>query len=90
MRMQNLTRLTVLIVLALSNVACYRNWRDPPNNPSRHCDYVSELALQPCESLVLDETMPIGTAMMVWGLQYKECKLKHEILKSCIEADKPK
>ncbi len=51
---------------------------------------MSELALQPCESLVLDETLPIGTAMMVWGLQYKECKLKHEILRSCIEIDKPK
>ena len=90
MRMQNLTRLTLLLVLVMTSAGCSRNWRDPPSNPSRHCDYVSELALQPCESLVLDETIPIGTAMMVWGLQYKECKLKHEILKSCIEADKPK
>ena len=58
--------------------------------PSRNCDYVSELALQPCDSLTLDESLPIGTAMLVWGLQYKECKLKHEILRACIEADRPK
>ena len=87
MKVQSLTRLILCGVLVMNSAACSK-----PSliQPSRNCDYVSELALQPCESLVLDEGLPIGTAMMVWGLQYKECRLKHEILKSCIEADKPK
>ena len=78
-------RWTVLIVLVLSSVGC--SWRQQAVQPSRHCDFVTKLALQPCEPLVLGENQDVGQAMLNWSLEYRQCQLKHAVLKACIEAD---
>lgn len=82
-------KVILLTVLALSSVGCYKRQQLVPP-PSRNCDYVPEIVLQPCESLTFDETVPIGQAMLNWALEYNQCKMKHEVLKACVEADKPK
>lgn len=83
------TKLILVIVLALNSVGCSKRQQVVPP-PSRNCDYVPEIVLQSCEELTLDETMPIGQAMLDWALKYQQCKLKHEVLKACVEADRPK
>lgn len=82
-------KVILLIALALSNVSCSKRQQIVPP-PSRNCDYVPEIVLQPCDSLTFDETLPVGQAMLNWALEYNQCKMKHEVLRACVEADKPK
>jgi hypothetical protein len=74
-----------VIVLATLSAGCFK-----PSliQQGRMCDYVSDLALESCPPLHFSDESPVGHTMMLWGVQYRECRMKHEMLKSCIEYDR--
>jgi hypothetical protein len=54
------------------------------------CDFTPDVALESCLASELDETIPIGQALLNMIYERNQCKIKHEVLKGCIEADRPK
>ncbi len=88
--MRSLMRLTLIGVFLTISTGCSWLPRKSPPPPSRVCDLTPDVALESGYTSELDDTIPIGQALLNMIYERNQCKIKHEVLKGCIEADRPK